>query len=152
MLHPQDPEKLKARADRFGPVKVEQKEAASIPAVGNKKRGAAVVEEEVDVEEQERRRKRAQRFGIPVPVRSKLNCPMISGSLRKFDTGREGLRSFVLYLTILIHVLLPLWILCAVMIGEPERGQCASTYTRPITHLMLPPALNQRSQLSCPIP
>jgi hypothetical protein len=87
----QDPEKLKARTQRFGISKVEQKEAA---VSGNKKRGAAVVEE-VDPEEQERRRKRAERFGIPVAVRSKLNCPMIYRSLRRFRAGRKGLRSFV---------------------------------------------------------
>ena len=71
-LRLQVPEKLKARAQRFGTDKVEHKETANIPAVGNKKRGAAVVEE-VDPEEQERRRKRAERFGMPVVVRSKLN-------------------------------------------------------------------------------
>ena len=67
----QDSDKLNARAQRFGAAKVEQKETANVPAVSNKKRGAAVVEE-VDPEEQERRRKRAERFGIPVAVRSKL--------------------------------------------------------------------------------
>jgi len=59
-----DPEKLKTRAQRFGTGQGEQKEGAKVQAVGNKKRGAAVVEE-VDPEEQERRRKRAERFGIP---------------------------------------------------------------------------------------
>ena len=84
----QDPEKLKARAQRFGIAKVEQKEATIVPAVSsNKKRGAAVVEE-ADPEEQERRRKRAERFGIPVVVRSKLNCPMIYRSLRRLHAGR----------------------------------------------------------------
>src|SRR6267142_2362265 len=91
----QDPEKLKARTQRFGISKVEQKEAAIVPAVrSNKKRGAAVVEE-VDPEEQERRRKRAERFGIPVAVRSKLNCPMIYRSLPRFRAGHKGLKSFV---------------------------------------------------------
>jgi SAP domain-containing ribonucleoprotein len=95
-LHLQDTEKLKARAQRFGVSKVEQKESANAPAVGNKKRGAAVVEE-VDPEEQERRRKRAERFGDPAMVRSKLNCPMIHKSLLRVlhRAQRLEVQSFV---------------------------------------------------------
>ena len=117
----QDPEKLKARTQRFGIPKVDQKEAAVVPAVsGNKKRGAAVVEE-ADPEEQERRRKRAERFGIPAVVRPKLNCPMSYRSLRSFRSGRKGLKPFVLYLTISINFLLALWIIYVVKIGGRGR-------------------------------
>jgi SAP domain-containing ribonucleoprotein len=86
-LHLQDPEKLKAREQRFGASKVEQKESANAPAVGNKKRGAAVVEE-VDPDEQERRRKRAERFGIPAMVR---NCLMIHKSLLRVSHRAQKL-------------------------------------------------------------
>ncbi|KAH8996542.1 hypothetical protein EDB86DRAFT_2919214 [Lactarius hatsudake] len=66
-----DPEKLKARAQRFATGKSEQQTGATpatapAPAAGGKKRRTAI--EEVDAEEQERRRKRAERFGIPVVV------------------------------------------------------------------------------------
>ncbi|KAH9041130.1 hypothetical protein EDB84DRAFT_1475045 [Lactarius hengduanensis] len=64
-----DPEKLKARSQRFATGKSEQQIGATpatapAPAAGGKKRRTPV--EEVDTEEQERRRKRAERFGIPV--------------------------------------------------------------------------------------
>ena len=66
-LRSQDPEKLKARSQRFGIRKPEQQTGAvPAPTAGSKKRRTAV--EEVDAEEQERRRKRAERFGIPVVV------------------------------------------------------------------------------------
>jgi SAP domain-containing ribonucleoprotein len=66
-LRSQDPEKLKAREQRFGTRKSEQQTgAAPASAAGGKKRRTAT--EEVDAEEQERRRKRAERFGIPVVV------------------------------------------------------------------------------------
>lgn len=68
-LRSQDPEKLKARSQRFGTRKPEQQTGAApapAPAAGGRKRRNAV--EEVDAEEQERRRKRAERFGIPVVV------------------------------------------------------------------------------------
>ncbi|KAH9985978.1 hypothetical protein BJV74DRAFT_845709 [Russula compacta] len=69
-----DPGKIRARAERFGFSKPEQTGATTISVVGNKKRGAAVVEE-VGLDEQERRRKRAERFGIPSAVCSQLVCP-----------------------------------------------------------------------------
>jgi hypothetical protein len=85
----QEPEKLRARAERFGAAKPEQTGATTAPAVGRKKRGTAVVEE-VDLEEQERRRKRAERFGNPVVVRSKSSCPIFA-SVDQLNIGREGL-------------------------------------------------------------
>ncbi|KAH7922378.1 hypothetical protein BV22DRAFT_1106669 [Leucogyrophana mollusca] len=59
----QDPEKLKARAARFGTSK-----PANEPSPKSGQKRAAPVEE-VDPEEQEKRRKRAERFGIPVAIR-----------------------------------------------------------------------------------
>jgi hypothetical protein len=87
--------------------------------------------EEVDPEEQERRRKRAERFGIPVMVRFRVDLPGDSQVLtqtlhrvRRLDVLR------LRFVTIIIHVFLHLRILCAVMMGGHER--CASTI--PITH------------------
>ena len=88
-LRSQDPEKLKAREQRFGTRKSEQQTGA-VPAPtagGGKKRRSAV--EEVDAEEQERRRKRAERFGIPLVVSQSIGC--FCRCSHFLGTGCEGL-------------------------------------------------------------
>jgi len=100
--------------------------------------------EEVDLDEQERRRKRAERFGNPVVVRLP-NCPMIHSCLRKLGAGCKGLTSRVSALTVFTNVLLPLWILCTIMIGDAMR--CAPL-TRGIPLLLGPSRLNSAMRRS----
>lgn len=72
----QDPEKLAARAARFGIVQPVASQtpppSAKTGAQTNGKKRSAPPVEAIDAEEQERRRKRAERFGMPVVVRLSL--------------------------------------------------------------------------------
>lgn len=67
----QDPEKLKARAARFGidwKANTEATNAATPAVTAKSDRKRPAPQEVVDQEELERRKKRAERFGMPVSV------------------------------------------------------------------------------------